>query len=94
MIRKQPQRICAVCRESKLKRELIRLVRDPEGNISLDPTGKKSGLGAYLCNNPECLKKARKQRCLERSLKTPIPEELWEQIAAAIEDLPKNESDE
>ena len=66
MIRKQPQRICAVCRESKLKRELIRLVRDPEGNISLDPTGKKSGRGAYLCNNPECLKKARKQRCLER----------------------------
>ena len=94
MIRKQPQRICAVCRESKLKRELIRLVRDPQGNISLDPTGKKSGRGAYLCNNPECLKKARKQRCLERSLKTQIPEELWTQIAAAIEDLAKNESDE
>ncbi len=94
MIRKQPQRICAVCRESKLKRELIRLVRDPEGNISLDPTGKKSGRGAYLCNNPECLKKARKQRCLERSLKTKIPDELWEQIEAAIKGLAEDAADE
>ena len=94
MVKKQPQRICAVCRQSKSKKELIRLVRDPQGNISLDPTGKKSGRGAYLCNNPECLKKARKQRCLERSLKTAIPDELWEQVAIAIKELSDNESDE
>ena len=84
MIRKQPQRICAVCRESKPKRELIRLVRDPQGNVSVDSTGKKSGRGAYICNNPECLKRARKQRSLERSLKVKIPDDLWEQIEAAL----------
>ena len=91
MIKKQPQRICAVCRESKLKTEMIRLVRDPQGIISLDPSGKKSGRGAYLCGNPECLKKAKKQHSLERALKGSISEELWGQIEQAVKELPENE---
>ena len=80
MTKKQPERICAVCRKSKPKQELIRLVRDAEGNVSLDDTGKKPGRGAYLCHDPECLKQAKKRRSLERSLKAKIPDELWPEI--------------
>ncbi|NLF80456.1 MAG: YlxR family protein [Clostridia bacterium] len=84
MIKKQPERICAVCRQSKPKRELIRLVRDAEGNVSLDETGKKSGRGAYLCHDPECLGQAKKRRSLERSLKAKVPDELWPEIESRM----------
>jgi uncharacterized protein len=83
-MKKQPERICAVCRESKTKLELIRLVRDAAGDVSLDGSGKKPGRGAYLCHNPECLKQAKKRRALERSLKAKIPAELWEEIELAL----------
>lgn len=80
--RKIPERMCSGCKERKPKKELIRVVRSPEGEISLDPTGKKSGRGAYLCPTAGCLKLARKQRKLERSLECPIPEEVY----AALEE--------
>lgn len=83
-MKKQPERICAVCRMSKSKQELLRLVRDAEGNVSLDLTGKKAGRGAYLCHDPECLKQAKKRRSLERSLKAKIPAALWGDIEEAL----------
>ena len=76
MQKKIPQRQCMGCRERKAKRELIRVVRSPEGVVSLDFSGKAPGRGAYLCPNPECLKKARKSKGLERSLKASIPDGL------------------
>ena len=69
-VKKLPQRQCVGCRERKEKRELIRVVRSPEGGISLDFKGKKPGRGAYLCPDLECLKRARKSRALERALET------------------------
>ena len=79
-VRKIPMRQCLGCNEHKEKRELLRVVRDPEGNISLDFTGKKSGRGAYICKNPSCLKKAKKGRRLESSLECPIPEEVYTKL--------------
>ena len=75
-------RMCVGCREMKEKRELIRVVRSPEGEISLDPVGKKPGRGAYVCRRGECLRRAIKQRQLERQLKTALTDE----IAAALND--------
>ena len=71
MPKKIPMRQCLGCREMKPKKELIRVVKSPEGEISLDFKGKKPGRGAYVCPNPECLKKARKARALERALLRP-----------------------
>ena len=84
MPKKIPMRQCAGCREMKPKRELIRVVRSPEGAISLDATGKSSGRGVYICRNAECLKKARKSNSLSRSLDTPIPDEVYEALEAGI----------
>lgn len=84
MPKKIPMRQCAGCREMKPKRELIRVVRSPEGEISLDETGKSSGRGAYICRSAECLKKARKSNSLSRSLDTPIPDEVYEALEAGI----------
>ena len=75
-----PLRMCAGCGESKPKKELVRVVRSPEGEISLDLTGKKPGRGAYVCPNSECLKRARKSRALERALDTAIPEGVYEEM--------------
>lgn len=69
----------------KAKRELIRVVRAPDGSISLDFKGKSPGRGAYLCKNTECLKKARKSKALERSLDTSIPAELYDDLTARLE---------
>ena len=82
-----PQRQCVGCREKKPKPELIRVVRAPEGDISLDARGKAAGRGAYLGPNPECLKKARKSRALERAFDAPIPAEIYEQLTAELEVL-------
>ncbi len=65
--KKIPMRMCTGCGEMKPKRELIRVVKAPDGSISLDATGKKSGRGAYVCPQSECLRKARKARRLEES---------------------------
>jgi len=69
----------------KPKRELIRVVRSPEGEISLDFKGKKPGRGAYLCRSKECLAKAKKSKALERSLETEIPAEVYAQLAEQME---------
>ncbi|MEG2174007.1 MAG: YlxR family protein [Oscillospiraceae bacterium] len=74
---KIPQRMCAGCGEHKDKRNLIRVVRSPEGVISLDRTGKKPGRGAYLCPDAECLRKARKARRFERAFSCQIPDEVY-----------------
>ena len=85
MQKKIPQRQCMGCRERKAKREMIRVVRMTDGNVSLDFSGKLNGRGAYICPDPECLKKAQKTRSLERSLEVPIPEAVYESLAAEME---------
>lgn len=78
--RKIPQRQCVGCREMKEKRLLLRIVRTPEETILLDSTGKKPGRGAYVCPDPECLKKARKSRALERAFDTAVPAEVYDAL--------------
>ena len=85
MQKKIPQRQCMGCRERKAKRELIRVVRGTDGTVSLDFGGKANGRGAYLCPNPECLKKAQRSKALERSLEVPIPEEVYGRLARDME---------
>lgn len=85
MQKKIPQRQCMGCRERKAKRELIRIVRDPEGMVSLDFSGKANGRGAYLCLNPECLKRAQRSKALERSLEVPIPDEVYDRLTKEME---------
>lgn len=82
--RKIPQRQCVGCRTMTDKRELVRIVKTPEGEIVLDATGKKSGRGAYVCRNPECLRKARKSRALERAFETAIPAEVYDALEAQM----------
>ncbi len=87
-IKKIPQRKCVGCGESFPKSSLIRIVRSPEGEVSIDFTGKKSGRGVYVCKNSACLKKALKSNRIQKSLECPIPDE----IAAALEqELEKGE---
>ena len=84
-MKKIPQRQCTGCREMKPKPELLRVVRSPEGELSIDSRGKAPGRGAYLCPNPECLKKAMKSRALERALDVKIPEEIYLRLAEQME---------
>ena len=79
-IKKIPMRQCLGCNEHKPKGELLRVVRSPEGEISLDFTGKKSGRGAYICRDVACLKKVRKSRRLERNLECAIAEEIYDRM--------------
>ena len=81
-MKKAPIRQCLGCREKKLKNELIRAVKSPEGEISLDFKGKKPGRGAYICPNPECLNRAIKTKALSRAFSTQIPESLMEELHA------------
>ena len=85
MPKKIPVRQCLGCREHKPKNELIRVVRSPEGEISLDFRGKKPGRGAYLCPSRECLEKARKCKGLERSFGQAIPPEVYESLEKEME---------
>ena len=80
MQKKIPQRQCMGCRERKMKKELIRVVRTPEGAVCLDFSGKLNGRGSYLCPDLACLQKARKAKSLERSLEVPIPEEVYDRL--------------
>jgi len=79
-MRKIPQRQCVGCREMKDKKELIRVVKSPEGTVSLDFSGKKPGRGAYVCRDVACLKKARKSRALERAFELTIPPEVYDSL--------------
>jgi predicted RNA-binding protein YlxR (DUF448 family) len=85
MQKKIPLRQCLGCREMKPKRELVRVVRAPDGSVSLDFKGKSPGRGAYVCPNEECLKKAVKSRALERALEAQIPEDIYEGLAGVTE---------
>lgn len=81
----EPVRMCAGCRERAPKKELIRIVRTPDGQIVADAGGKVPGRGAYLCRKSACLAKARKSRALERMLETSISPETYDILAAAVE---------
>lgn len=83
--RKVPMRTCTGCSASRPKRELIRVVRTPDGTVVFDPTGKVAGRGAYLCPNVECLERARKTKRLETALECTLSNETVEQLRAAIE---------
>jgi len=85
MQKKIPQRQCMGCRERKAKKELIRVVRETDGTVSLDFSGKRNGRGAYICPDPQCLKKAQKAKSLERSLEVPIPEEVYLRLEKEME---------
>ena len=80
MPKKTPQRTCMGCQAKKDTRELVRIVRSPEGEISVDLTGKKPGRGAYICPDIECLNKVVKSKRLERSLETSISQEIYESL--------------
>ena len=80
-----PLRMCTGCHEHKPKKELIRVVRSPEGEISVDLTGKKSGRGAYICADPECLRKAIRQHSIERALEVSISQEIYDRLLSELE---------
>jgi hypothetical protein len=82
--KKVPLRMCVGCQEMKPKKELIRIVRTPESEIILDSTGKKSGRGAYLCPQKECLEKALKAKRLEKNLELPISEDIINRLKVGL----------
>lgn len=83
--KKVPMRKCTGCNEMKPKRELVRVVRSPQGEVSLDLVGKKPGRGAYICKNKECLKLAKKAKRIERALDCQISPELYDIMEEEIE---------
>lgn len=88
MVRKQkiPQRLCLGCRTLKNKRELLRVVRTPQGEIELDTSGKKAGRGAYICPNTACWQKALKSKGFEKSLRTSIPADIMQLLKEKLEE--------
>ena len=86
--KKIPMRMCTGCGEMKPKKELVRVVKSPEGEVSLDLTGKKPGRGAYVCRSAGCLKAARKARRLERAFSCRIPDTVYDRME---EELSRNE---
>ena len=87
MAKKIPTRQCVGCREARGKRELIRVIRSPQGEVVLDETGRMNGRGAYLCRCVECLQKARRSKGLERSLKVTIPDEIYDRLEEELKDI-------
>ena len=85
--KKIPMRMCVGCREMKPKKELLRAVRSPEGQVSLDTTGKKPGRGAYCCYNAECLRRALKQGQLDRQLEVKLTDEFNAQLTQTMQQL-------
>ena len=88
--KKIPMRQCMGCREMKPKKELIRVVRSPEGSVSLDFKGKAPGRGAYLCPDLQCLKKARKSGSMGRVLEVEIPAEIYDEMETVMEKEAEN----
>lgn len=84
--KKIPLRQCLGCNEHKPKKELLRVVRTPEGEAVLDFTGKRSGRGAYICYDIKCLKKARKSKRIEGNLEISIPEEIYDRMESELEE--------
>lgn len=85
-MKKIPMRQCVGCREMKPKKELVRVVKSPEGNISIDLRGKAPGRGAYVCHSSECLRKAIKSGALSRGFDTSIPQEIYVQLEQQMEE--------
>lgn len=88
MQKKIPMRQCMGCRERKAKKELIRVVRRPDGGVQVDFSGKVNGRGVYLCPDPGCLSKAIRSKALERQLEVEIPEEVYQRLRKEMEALP------
>lgn len=86
-IKKIPMRKCTGCNEMKTKKEMVRVLKTPEEEITIDATGKKNGRGAYLCHSMDCLEKAIKNKGLERSLKCAIPKEVYESLKKELSEL-------
>ena len=89
--RKTPQRTCLGCRQAKDKKDLIRIVKSPDGTVSVDLTGKKSGRGAYLCPDPNCLEKAVRSKALERSLGAAIDEKVFDELRLLLKERTEKE---
>lgn len=85
-LKKVPERQCLGCNEHKPKKELLRVVRTPEGEILLDFTGKKSGRGAYICRDAACLKRARKSKRIDRALDVTVPDEVYDRMEGELSD--------
>ena len=85
-MKKQPQRTCMGCNQKKDKKELIRIVKNKNNEISVDRTGKKEGRGAYICDDVNCLEKVIKSKRLERVLEIPISKEIYESLRGVIID--------
>ena len=88
-VRKIPMRKCVGCGEMKSKKELLRVLKTTDEEIVLDTTGRKNGRGAYLCFDKNCLEKAMKNKGLERSLKTAIPETVYQQLEEEMSHIDK-----
>ncbi len=88
MPKKIPMRQCLGCREMLPKKDLIRVVRSPEGEVSLDFKGKLPGRGAYVCPRQECLARARKSRALERAFSISLPAEVYAALEAQMKEVP------
>lgn len=86
MPKKIPMRQCLGCREMKPKRELLRIVRSPEGTVCLDLRGKANGRGAYVCPQTDCLKKAIRAKALSRAFETEIPQEVYDALLMEMEE--------
>ena len=83
--KKVPMRMCLGCGEMKPKRELVRVVKPPEGDVSIDLTGKKSGRGAYICRSAECFRKARKAHRFEKTFSCAVSDELYDEMERELE---------
>lgn len=88
-IKKVPQRKCIACQDRDSKKELIRIVKNKEGEIFIDLTGKANGRGAYICKDCECLKKAIKSKALNRAFKMEVPDEVYEKLLLEMESYEK-----
>lgn len=84
-VKKVPQRKCIVCQDRDYKKELMRIVKNKEGEIFIDLTGKANGRGAYICKDSECLKKAIKSKALNRAFKMEVPDEVYEKLLVELE---------
>lgn len=87
MLRKVPQRTCLGCGTVQSKRNMIRVVRTPDGSIEIDPTGKRSGRGAYVCPDEKCLNLVKKGKRIEKVLGVTLPSSIYEMLQARIEEL-------
>ena len=85
--KKKPARLCVACREMREKNEFIRITKSKDGVISLDPTGKMPGRGAYICKSQDCFAKAKKSRALERAFSTKVADEIYDELSAALAEV-------